>query len=69
MASFGGPHPTIEHIVTGGSDGPKVYRIFRETREIGDDARFTPTSMPARAQRALQLRRQRDACGGSLAHG
>jgi WD40 repeat protein len=41
-------HPTIEHILTGGSDGlPKVYRIFRETkREIGDDAQFITDLFP-----------------------
>jgi len=41
-------HPTLDHIVTGGSDGlPKVYRIFRETkREIGDDAQFVSDLFP-----------------------
>ena len=41
-------HPTLEHVVTGGSDGlPKVYHIFRETkREIGDDAQFIANLFP-----------------------
>lgn len=41
-------HPTIEHIVTGGSDGlPKVYLIFRESkRVIGDDAQLIADLFP-----------------------
>jgi WD40 repeat protein len=41
-------HPTLDHIITGGSDGlPKVYRIFREVkREIGDDAQFIADLFP-----------------------
>src|SRR4029077_656150 len=41
-------HPTLEHVVTAGSDGlPKVYRIFRETtRQIGDDSQFIGNLFP-----------------------
>jgi len=64
-------HPTIEHIVTGGSDGlPKVYRIFRETkREIGDDAQFIADLFPMPG-RVFSVRFSADgkriACGSSL---
>lgn len=64
-------HPTIDHIVTAGSDGlPKVYRIFRETkREIGDDAQFIGDLFPLEG-RVFSARFSHDgrliACGSSL---
>ena len=64
-------HPTLEHLVTAGSDGlPKVYRIFRETkREIGDDAQFISDLFPM-SGRVFSARFSADgkriACGSSL---
>ena len=64
-------HPTLEHLVTAGSDGlPKVYRIFREAkREIGDDAQFIGDLFPLRG-RVFAARFSPDgrriACGSSL---
>jgi hypothetical protein len=64
-------HPTLDHLVTGGSDGlPKVYRIFRETtRQIGDDAQFNADlfPMPGRVFSArFSADGRRIACGSSL---
>ena len=64
-------HPSLEHIVTGGSDGtPKVYRIFREiAREIGDDAQFIADLFPMPG-RVFSVRFSADgrriACGSGL---
>lgn len=64
-------HPTLEHIVTAGSDGlPKVYRIFRETkREIGDDAQFIGDLFPLNGRvfaARFSANGKRIACGSSL---
>jgi hypothetical protein len=64
-------HPTLEHIVTGGSDGlPKVYRIFRETkREIGDDAQFISDLFPMTGRvfsARFSVDGKRIVCGSSL---
>jgi len=64
-------HPTLEHVVTAGSDGlPKVYRIFRETkREIGDDAQFIGDLFPLRGRvfgARFSADGKRIACGSAL---
>ena len=64
-------HPTLEHIVTAGSDGlPKVYRIFREAkREIGDDAQFIGDLFPLEGRvfcARFSADGRRIACGSSL---
>jgi WD40 repeat protein len=64
-------HPTLDHIVTAGSDGtPRVYRIFREVlREIGDDAQLIADLFPMQG-RVFSVRFSADgkriACGSCL---